>query len=156
MDILKDDIGLLVLRPVSREEDQELVLDGKSLKVILALDGKKTLIEVAKRLNLTLSEIRPIIKRLLDGGLVEISEGSIAKVDREFFQFLLNQLAIAIGPLAQIVLEDAVYELNSNVDNFPVTYLAELIDIISKEIPREEKRAAFMKNVLSKMKEKGY
>lgn len=156
MEFISDDIGLLVFKAILRDETEELLLDGRSLKVMLELDGKKTLIEVAKRLNMSLNELRPIIQKLLNLRLIEVSVGSIAKVDRDFFEFLQAQLTFAVGPLAQIILEDALSELNANLDDFPVTYLAELIDIVSKEIPREEKKAAFMKSILNKMKEKGY
>lgn len=156
MEILRDDIGLLVFKAVSRIDTSELRLDGRSLRVLLEMDGKRTVFEVTKRLNLPLSELRPIIKKLFEEGLLELSEESLAKVDSDFFNYLLNQLALAVGPLAQVILEDAISELNSSIDNFPVTYLAELIDIISSEIPREEKRNLFRKNILNKMKEKGY
>lgn len=156
MQILGDDIGLLIFKAIPRDEAEELLLDGRSLKVLLELDGKKTLIEVAKRLNLSLAELRTIVQKLLNLGLIELSAESIAKVEEDFFEFLQTQLALAVGPLAQIILEDALSELNVKIEDFPVTYLAELIDILSKEIPREEKKAAFMRSILNKMKEKGY
>jgi len=156
MDTLIGDVPFLVFRPVANEKAGEYSLDGRTLRVLLEFDGKRTVAEVAKRLNVSVGQLRPIISKLLEARLLEPSTEGLPKVDQEFFSYMSTQLALAVGPLASVIIEDAVEALGFKIGDFPVSYLAELIDTVSREIPREDKRNLFKKNMLNKMKEKGY
>jgi len=156
MDTLMGDLSLMVFRPVAYEDGGEYSLDGRTLRVLLEFDGKRTVAEVAKRLNVSVGQLKPIISKLIEARLLELSTEGLPKVDRDFFDYLTTQLALAVGPLASVIIEDAVEALGFKIGDFPVSYLAELIDTISQEIPRDDKRALFKKNMLNKIKEKGY
>jgi hypothetical protein len=69
---------------------------------------------------------------------------------------LKTQLSQAIGPIAEILLEDAVYDLGHDLDRFPASQVAELVDYLAREIQRQDKAIAFKQNILLKIREKGY
>lgn len=146
----------LVFKQVIRGDLGKLSLDGQMLSVLMNLDGKKTLGQVSQQLGLNLSTIRPIVAKLIKLKLLERVEVTVDAVDQDFMSFLISQLSIAIGPLGGIIAEDGLEDLGFNKTNFPRHRTAELINLLSLEIQREDKRIKFKQVMLKKIKEKGY
>ena len=156
MDISSGEISFMVFRRVTRDDAGEFSLDGQMLSVLMELDGRKSVSEVAKNSGLSMGLIRQAISRLLQFKLIEPVAEAVSTLDRDFFDYLNGQLSLAIGPLAEIIIEDAVSDVGHDLSRFPVHRAAELVDLISREIQREEKRNLFKQNMLSKIREKGY
>jgi len=146
----------LVFKQVVSDDLGKLSLDGQMLSVLMNLDGKKTLGQVSQKLGLNLSTIRPIVAKLIKLKLLERVEVTADTVDQEFMSFLISQLSIAIGPLGGIIADDGLEDLGFNKTNFPTHRTAELINLLSQEIQREDKRIQFKQVMLKKIKEKGY
>ena len=156
MDISSGEISFMVFRRITRDDAGEFSLDGQMLSVLMELDGRKSVSEVAKNSGLSMGLIRQTISRLLQFKLIEPVAEAVSTLDRDFFDYLNDQLSLAIGPLAEIIIEDAVSDLGHELSKFPVHRAAELVDLISREIQREEKRNLFKQKMLSKIREKGY
>ena len=69
---------------------------------------------------------------------------------------LQKELSLAIGPLAEIVIEDAAGDLGHDLFRFPSQRAAELVELIGREIKRGDKRVVFTQNMVAAIKEKGY
>jgi hypothetical protein len=156
MDVSSGEISFMVFRPVTRDEIGEFSLDGQMLRVLMELDGKKNVAVVAKNAGLSMGIVRRVVSRLFELNLIEPVEEAISRLDEDFFGYLKSQLALAIGPIAEVIIEDVVIDLGHSLSQFPSYRAAELIDLISREIQREEKRNTFKQNMLSKIREKGY
>ena len=72
MDLSSGDISVLVFKPVVRDDLGNFSLDGHMLSVLMALDGKKTLGQIAQQANLNMATIREAVGKLLDLKLIEI------------------------------------------------------------------------------------
>ena len=131
-------------------------LDGQKLLVLMELDGKTTLGALAAKTGMTMGTIREVIADLLSLGLIEKVERAISSVDIEFFRYLLDELALAIGPIASVLIEDEVQDLGHNVNSFPTFLATELVDRLAGEIRREDKKATFIKNMVSIIQAKEY
>lgn len=156
MDLPTGGVAGMIFKPAVRPELGKLSLDGQMLSVLMNLDGKKTLGQVARKAGISLADIRSVITKLIDLGLVESVERMVSLVDREFMDFLIAEMSIAIGPLGEIVDEDGVEELGFSKANFPSIRIAELIIYLSQEIQREDKRIEFKQAMLGKIREKRY
>ncbi len=156
MELSSGGVAGLVFKQVIRGDLGKLSLDGQMLSVLMNLDGKKTLGQVAEELGLNLATIRPIVAKLIKFKLLERVELAINAVDQEFISFIISQLSVAIGPLGGIVVEDGLEDLGFTKKNFPTHRTAELINLLSQEIQREDKRIQFKQVMLKKIKEKGY
>jgi hypothetical protein len=156
MDLSSGGVTAMVFKPVIRGEIGKLSLDGQMLSVLMALDGKKTLGQVAQTAGISLADIRQVITKLLNLRLVESIERAISIVDQEFIDFLISRMSVAIGPLGEIIVEDGLEELGFNKNNFPSLRTAELVNFLSQEIQREDKRIEFKQAMLKKIREKGY
>ncbi len=156
MDISSGDISAIVFRRVVREDTAEYSFDAQMLTLFMELDGKKSLTVISKKTGLKMSSLREAVNKLLKIKLIEPVAEAISAVDADFMDTLKRQLSLAIGPLAPILIEDAVNDLGQNLDRFPARRAAELVESLSREIQREDKRAVFKQNMVHAMKEKGY
>jgi hypothetical protein len=131
-------------------------LDRQTLLILMELDGKATLGNLAGKTGFNMGSIRELISKLLKLGLIEKVEKEIIPVDSGFFRSLLDELALAIGPIASVLIEDEVQDLGHNVKTFPSYLVTELVDRLAGEIRREEKKAIFIKNMVTIIRAKGY
>ena len=156
MDISSGNILALVFRRVVREDIGEFSLDSNMLRVLMELDGKQNLSEIAKKINVDMSEIRKVMSKLLQLKLVKPVQVTVSMLDEDFFEYLQAQLSLALGPIAEVLIEDALNDLGHQRTRFPSSRAAELVDFVAREIQREEKMGQFKQDMVNKIKEKGY
>lgn len=156
MDLPSGGVAGLVFKQAIRGDLGKLSLDGRMLSILMRFDGRKTLAQVAQELGFELDVIKPIVVRLVKHKLVERVEVTVKVIDHDFMAFLISQLSVAIGPLGGIIVEDGLEDLGYGKANFPVDRTAELVNLLSQEIQRQDKRIQFKQIMLKKIKEKGY
>jgi hypothetical protein len=156
MDISSGDISALVFKRNVKADSGEVSFDNLMLATFTELDGKNNLAMVAKKTGLKMSSVREAVNKLLRLQLIELVEDAISFMDRDFLDYLKKELSLAIGPLAEVLIEDAVNDLGYSMAKFPQHRAAELVDMLAREIHREDKRAIFKQNMVNKIKEKRY
>ena len=156
MDILSGNISSIVFRQVVKDNLGNVSIDSRLLRVFLAFDGKKTLERVAQETNLDMGAIREIISRLMSLELVEPANKAMLTLDKEFIDYLTSQLSRALGPIAGLLVEEVVAEMGYSLKQFPSAQAAELIDLLARDIQRDEKKNPFKMNMINKIKERGY
>ena len=156
MDLSSRGIASMVYKPIIRSGFGRLNLDGQALSMLVVMDGKKTLGQVAQETGILLADIRQIVSRLTKLRLVERVEKTVSIVDQEFIDFLVFRMSLAVGPLGEIIVEDGLEDLGFNRENFPSFRTAELINHLSREIQREEKCHEFKQVMLRKIRDKRF
>ena len=156
MDLASGDISALVFKPVVRDDLGNFSLDGHMLSVLMALDGEKTLGQIAQQANLNMATIRDAVRKLFELKLVEIIRQDIQFLDQDFTSFLISEMSLAIGPLGEVIVEDGIEDLGYSKTTFPTNRVAELINMLAREIQRDEKRTEFKQSMVNKIREKGY
>lgn len=155
MDVLSGDISAMVFRHTVRDYGKDFSIDSRLLKVFLELDGKRNVGMIAQKLGVEPGKLKAIIAKLMDLNLIELDISEKSILGKDFFDFLQKQLSLALGPIADVLIEDEVADLGHDMSNFPRSKAAELVDLLAKEIRREDKKAAFKLNMVNKIKEKG-
>jgi hypothetical protein len=150
------DITSRIYRRKLRDDIGNVSLDHQALLILMELDGKATLGALAAKTGLSMVSIRELISNLLTLGLIEKVEKQIIPVDSDFFRNLLEELALAVGPIASVIIEDEVHDLGHDVKTLPSYLVTELVDRLAGEIRREEKKAIFIKSMVSIIRSKGY
>ena len=156
MDILSGNISSIVFRQVVKDNLGNVSIDSRLLRVFLAFDGQKTLERVAKETNLDMVAMREIISRLMSLELVEPANKAMLTLDKEFIDYLTSQLSRALGPIAGLLIEEVVAEMGYSLKQFPSAQAAELIDLLARDIQRDQKKNPFKMNMINKIKERGY
>lgn len=153
MNVFTGDISRLVLKRTVRADLGEVSLDSVMLQVLMELDGTKTLGQVARELDMNMKQLRTILHKLYKLHLCETARDAIPKLNKEFFNFLSAQLARAMGPIADVVIEDEISEMGENQLKFPSHRAAELVDLLARQILREERKVAFQQIMVKKLRE---
>ena len=156
MDLSTGDISSMVFKRIVRDDLGGVSLDRQTLMVLMELDGQARLGTLAKKLSMNMGTMRDVITHLLQLGLAESIGRQIAAVDNDFLRFLLEQLSLAVGPVAGVLIEDEVQNFGHDLLHFPCDQAVELVDRLALEIRREEKKSVFLQNMANKIQEKGY
>ena len=153
MALFSDPIDSLVFKRSIRDDTREFSLTRQMLQVLIELDGVKNLTAVNQSLGLNLSTLKNIISKLHQLQLIEKVNTSLPVLTVDFFDFLKNQLSLAIGPIAEFMVEDEVRQFMNESEQIRVEQAAELVDLLSRQIQRPEKRVAFQQSMLKKINE---
>ncbi len=156
MDFSSSEISSTVFKRNVRDDIGEFSLDHQMLTVFMELDGKAPLSTVAQKAGLNMSTMREVVAKLMQNGLVEKVDKEIVTLDKDFFDYLVSHLSLALGPIAQVLIEEEVHNLGHEISRFPGHRVAELVDNLAQEIRRKEKKAVFLKMMAAKIREKRY
>ncbi|MCG8473252.1 MAG: hypothetical protein MI742_15535 [Desulfobacterales bacterium] len=149
---LKGNIASSIYKRALTHDLGEVSLDSRMLTLLMQMDGEKNAATLAGELGMTLSEIRDVILRLSQLGLIEEVLSTVPSLSEEFYRFLSNRLSMAMGPMAEILLEDLLVEMKINRQSIPLTQAADLVGELAREIPREEKRVEFQQALLERLR----
>ena len=151
--LFSGDISRLVLKRSLQADIGEVSLDSRMLKVLMELDGKKKLGEIAQSLQMNMKDLRPVVQKLHQLKLCQPARESMPILERDFFDYLSAQLSRAMGPIADVVIEDEISEMKETSNRFPAHRAAELVDLLARQILREERKVAFQQAMVKKLRE---
>jgi hypothetical protein len=126
MDVSSGEISSTVFKRIVRDDIGEYPLDHQMLAVFMELDGKEKV------------------------------DKETVTLDKDFFDYLVGQLSLAVGPIAQVLIEDEIHKLGHETSRFPGQRVAELVHNLAREIRRKEKKDVFLKMMATKIREKRY
>ena len=155
MNILSGDISAMVFRRAVGNDLGEFSLDGQMLRVLMELDGSRDVRSVARAVGMNIATVKDALSRLLTLNLVVQAEEAVPMLNTEFMNYLKEQLSFATGPIAELLIEDAVEDMGLKLEKIPRHRAAELTDLLARQIPREEKKTQFQQAMLERIKERG-
>ena len=88
------------------------------------------------------------LSKLMEQGLIEPVKKDVPVLNQGFLGQLQANLSRAIGPMAEILIEDIVAEMELSISEIPIQQAAELINNLSLEIPDDENRIQFKRSML--------
>jgi hypothetical protein len=108
-----------------RGAPESVSLSLAALHLWRRLDGTSSLRELAAAAGRPLAEVVAAGEELLEHGLARYV--SVAVADPRFAQELAREAVDLLGPVGEIVVEDALYELGLSADAVPVSRVDELV-----------------------------
>ncbi len=146
----------IAFRLSSRRSTDDIALKGDEWNVLVRLNGVRTVREVSQGLGMSEVETAKKLYRLLGAGLIEVAERppqpARRTVGKSFFDKVQVELTQIMGPIAPVVIEDHVAEMDERISAFPRDRAAELIERISTEVSDETKRVDFQRSMLEILK----
>ncbi len=136
-------------RKVILKDNDAVSLDADMIRLLIAIDENKNLYQIAEEVDMGTATFKKALSKLLDQGLIEPLQKDIPVLDQSFIQTLRINLSRAIGPMAEILIEDMAAEMEMDPAAIPVNQAAELIAHLSLEIPDEENQMQFKKSMLA-------
>lgn len=129
----------------SSPEQSDLALNLKN--VYWAVDGVRTLSEIAEEGMYELEDLVAMVAQLAKMGLVTRT-GEQDYIEQATFQYISELLADQLGPMGDMVLEDAVQGLGYEKGNFPKNLLLKLLDALALEMEDADKASKFKQMVI--------
>lgn len=153
MNLTTGDISPLVFRRTVRNDIGDFSLNRRMLTVFMELDGKKSLGSIARQKALTMNALREVVTGLLKIRLIEEVDKKIATIDEGFFVFLVSQLSLAVGPIAQFIVEDEVKDEGFELSSYPKNRIVALVEKLSGDIRKVDKKQAFRQTMMRKIRD---
>lgn len=135
-------------RKVIRKDSSEISLDADMIRLLLAIDENKSLYQVAEEVGMAPPAFKQTLAKLRKQGLIEPVKKDAPVLNEHFLGQLQANLSRAIGPMAIILIEDIVAEMELSISAIPIQQAAELINNLSLEIPDEDNRIQFKRSML--------
>ena len=136
-------------RKVISKNNDAVSLDADMIRLLIAVDENKNLYQIAEEVDMGSLAFKTALSKLLDQGLIEPVQKDIPVLDQTFIETLRIHLSRAIGPMAEILIEDIAEEMEVDPAAIPVSQAAELIAHLSLEIPDEKNQMQFKKAMLA-------
>ena len=136
-------------RKVILKDNDSVSLDADMIRLLIAIDENKNLYQIAEEVDMGTATFKRALSKLLDQGLIEPVQKDIPVLDQSFIQTLRINLSRAIGPMAEILIEDMAAEMEIDPVAIPVNQAAELIAHLALEVPDEENQIQFKKSMLA-------
>jgi hypothetical protein len=141
-------------RKVIRKDNNEISLDADMIRLLIAIDENKSLYRIADEVEMEDATLKKNLSKLLKQGLIEPVKKDLPVLDKIFLQALKINLSMTIGPMAAILIEEVVSDMELTAPEIPVHQAAELITALSHEIPDEIKRIEFKKSMMDILNKK--
>lgn len=136
--------------------DVDVTLPVLALKVLPLLDQNVKLSTIARRIGAPVEDVLAAADVIVRSGLATPHQS--ASVSPEFIHNLTALVRDIIGPLADIVMDEVLYELNLTQGSVPEDQLAELVANLGGAIEQERSdwRAAYDRQVAELLRRSGY
>ncbi|MBN2090586.1 DUF4388 domain-containing protein [candidate division KSB1 bacterium] len=130
-------------------------LQPEEWQVLAHVNGNRTIMEIVDETGKDEFEIARILFRLHSAGLLQ-KTGKQAKavhavIDVSFFKKIEKELTNVIGPLAPVIIDEAIELLGETRSNFPQNKIAALVENVSQEIQDETRRLKFSQIMLASL-----
>ncbi|WP_322796368.1 DUF4388 domain-containing protein [Tepidiforma sp.] len=135
-----------------------ITIDAADWETIAVIDGTRTAAAIAAALGLDDYDTMRRLYRLKLSGLVELEKApqvapsARALAGPQFFQALHAAVAAAVGPLAEIIIDDCLDAMGYTRQDFPRDGVAALAEAVSNEITDAEKRVRFQQTMLAMLR----
>lgn len=146
MGLSAKEVSVMIFRRVSSRGAEELASDQIGMQVLRLLDGKRDLSTVAREAGLEFGEAVQVITKLCKLQLAEsagINPLSKKVVNGEFMKDLTANYSLAVGPIAQVMIEDAITDLGYSLDAIPESMVINLVYRLSEFVQENDRRNAF-------------
>jgi|GEM_PF-5483358 predicted transcriptional regulator len=156
---------------LSYDKIKSFTCSKTELEILLMLKDGKNKSYILNNLDISSSRFNAAVTDLSETGVVEVEKKDFFKNEKtenkinssdlkakntdstkESIDFLVSRFSEAIGPIAEVVAEDEISEMGENREDFPVERFAELVNLLSSQIPRTDKKKEFQKAMMLKLK----
>jgi chromosome segregation ATPase len=86
---------------------------------------------------------KPVASRIESSLISNKTDTAKETVPQEFFDRVTSELTHVIGPMASVIIHDHVKAFGESMEKFPQTRVTELLQILSEEIPDQNRKDGF-------------
>ena len=151
--------GACVPRLATEAPGHVVTLQPHEWQIIAQVTGKQTIAELAEAAQTDEFAFMRLVAPLVSAGLIVLDTPATkapplrATMGAPFFQSLTTAVAAAMGPLAEIIIDDALADMGASRDAFPRDLVSTLAERLAAEIRDTDKRVVFQQTMLSMIRQ---
>jgi hypothetical protein len=130
----------------------ETVFDPDMLKLLMAIDEGKSVLQIAKEINMDPVVFRESFLRLFKLKLIEEVKQKVVYADEGFLTRLRETLVNLVGPLGEMLMEETAEKMNFESTKIPKSSVADFVYQVAKEIPGDKEQAEFKRLMIQEIK----
>ncbi len=139
---------------------ESMTVDAADWRILARMDGRASIAAIADDLGFDEGELVRQLVRLKGAGLFELEIVQSQRKEApqrqvagaQFFQALTTAVADAMGPLAEVIIDDAVEGMGFTRATLPREAVSHLCERIAAEIRDDEHRVRFQQTILSMLR----
>ena len=148
MEKLKD----VYFRKTSLASNESMTFDQNMLKLLLAIDEDKSVLEISKQVKLDPTVFKECFVKLYKLKLIEKVDKGVEYINGEVLNSIRDTLVKLLGPLGEVLMDDAAEQLNVEKSKILQKNVPEYLMAIANEIPSEKQKREFQKIMLDQIK----
>ena len=147
----------VVPRLASKLPGESITISAAEWEVLAQIDGEATVGQLARKLGRSDLEAVRAFYSLKMTGLIELSVEAatpvaVALAGQPFFRALQAAVAGAMGPLAEIIIDDTLQDIGFTRGTLPRSEMSTVAERISGEIRDPENRSRFQQTMLAALR----
>ncbi len=137
---------------IPRSDGESKNISPDQWAVLSLSNGERSILEIAKFLNWDEFKVIRTTYQLVQAGLMQ-QAGEQKPIQRKLvrenvFIMIENELRKVMGAVSPFVIDDKLVEFGEKKDSFPQDKFLSFVEALGEEIPHEERRREFKKNVM--------
>jgi len=147
----------MCFRKTNLTSNSEITFNADMLKLLVAIDGNKTIRQIAADIELTPSAFKESLVKLIKLKLIEraVATAPGTYVSEAFLERTREILIQLAGPLGVVLIEEATEQMNLDVTKIPRDSVGDFIYNIAKQMPGEKQKNEFSAVMLKEIKRMG-
>ena len=146
------DLKKMVYRKTNRSTSKSYEVDSHMLDLLIAIDGKKSVHQVAREVKMPSSVFKTTFLKLAKMGLIKLVEAKEPTANETFMESMSELLTDLMGPLGGVLIDDTAEAMGFDANHIPLSRLGNFIENLSREIPHEKQRNAFKEKMVHEMR----
>jgi hypothetical protein len=135
-----------------QKDGENKTVSADQWNVLALSNGVRSVSEIARALNWDEIKVIKTIYQLVQARLMgQVGEQKPVKkklIRESFFSGAENELRKIMGAVSPFVIDDKLTEFGEKRDSFPQDKLLSFVEALGEEIPRDDKRKEFKKNMM--------
>jgi hypothetical protein len=149
MEKLKD----VYFRKTGLSSNESMTFDQNMLTLLLAIDEDKSILQISQEVKLDPTVFKECFVKLYKLKLIEKVDKGVQYIHREVLNNIRDTLIQLLGPLGEVLMDDAAEQLNVEKTKIHQKNVPEYLMAIANEIPSDKQKREFQKIMLEQIKE---
>jgi hypothetical protein len=151
METIPKNYSHLYFRKKASVNQNDMRMDALMLQLLLSIDESKSISQIVKETGIETETIKTTLGKLLKLQLIEVVTQEVAFLGDDFISITTQNLALAVGPIASILIEDTANQMGFSTSTIPIKNAAAFVKTLAMEIPNSEDRTRFNQSMAGKI-----
>jgi hypothetical protein len=153
------------INPKNFRDIKTFTCSGKELELLLMLKSNEKKANIFSYIKKNIEDPVSVISKLESYNLIDVKIKKTEKKElkkaplkepsidiSELINYIKSKFLESVGPIAEVIFDDVLDDMGEKKQSFNIKRIPELINFLSREIPRDDKRIEFQRAMIAMLK----